>query len=223
MSTVFFELCYGKNKMGIPVLIIGERGSGKTASIINFDIDEVGVFCVSWKPLPFKKKFKVFNTDNYRTIEDILKKSSQNGKKCFVIDDSQYLMVFEEFRKISQPGYSKFTELALNMFHLIQCIVKETPPDCIVYLLHHSETTELGKRKAKTIGRMLDTHLTFEGLFSIVLFSVVDEGKYKFLTQSDGTIIAKSPMEMFPLEIDNDLKFVDTKIREYYGFIGKSE
>lgn len=209
--------------MGIPVLIVGESGSGKTASIRNFDIEELGVFCISWKPLPFQKKFKTVNTDNYKMIEDILKKSAQNGKKAFVIDDSQYLMVFEEFRKMSQPGFSKFTELAWNMFHLLQCIVKETPSDCIVYLLHHSETTELGKRKAKTIGKMLDTHLTFEGLFSIVLFSVVEEGRYKFLTQSDSSTIAKSPMGMFPLEVDNDLKLIDTRIREYYGFIEKSK
>ena len=37
------------------------------------------------------------------------------------------------------------------------------------------------------------------------------------MTQSDGATTAKSPMEMFPLEMDNDLKAVDTAIREYYG------
>ena len=63
---------------------------------------------------------------------------------------------------------------------------------------------------------MLDDQLTVEGLFSIVLMSQADNGKYKFVTQSDGTTTCKSPMEMFPLEIDNDLKMVDKTIREYY-------
>jgi hypothetical protein len=30
-------------------------------------------------------------------------------------------------------------------------------------------------------------------------------------------------MEMFPLTIDNDLKLVDTTIREYYGFTVNSK
>ena len=45
---------------------------------------------------------------------------------------------------------------------------------------------------------------------------VTKEG-YFFLTQSDGYNTCKSPMEMFPFKMDNDLKLVDTTIREYYG------
>ena len=56
-----------------------------------------------------------------------------------------------------------------------------------------------------------------ESLFSIVLFCVTDGKRHYFVTQSDGVTTAKSPMEMFPLEVDNDLKAVDTVIREYYG------
>ena len=64
---------------------------------------------------------------------------------------------------------------------------------------------------------MLEEKLTVEGLFSIVLLCQTDGNKHTFITQSDGYTTAKSPMEMFPLEIDNDLKMVDTAIREYYG------
>ena len=42
--------------MGIPVLIMGESGSGKTASLRNFNETEVGIFNVAGKPLPFRKK-----------------------------------------------------------------------------------------------------------------------------------------------------------------------
>ena len=37
------------------------------------------------------------------------------------------------------------------------------------------------------------------------------------MTQSEGYSTAKSPMDMFPEEIDNDLKMVDSTIREYWG------
>ena len=70
---------------------------------------------------------------------------------------------------------------------------------------------------------MIDNWLTLEGLFSIVLMAVTDGKKHEFITQSDGTNTCKSPMDMFPYEIDNDLKYVDSTIREYYGLkkIGK--
>ena len=84
-----------------------------------------------------------------------------------------------------------------------------------MYFLHHTETVD-GRVKAKTIGKMLDEKLTVEGLFSIVLLCRTDGLSHKFITQSDGFTTAKSPMEMFPKEIDNDLKTVDRTIREYY-------
>ena len=54
--------------------------------------------------------------------------------------------------------------------------------------------------------------------------SKTDEAEHYFETQSDGCTTCKSPMGMFDFKIDNDLKMVDTTIREYYGFNdGKSE
>ena len=103
---------------------------------------------------------------------------------------------------------------------VIQYIVSAVPDDVIVYFLHHVETTDTGKIKAKTSGKMIDNQLTLEGLFSIVLLCSTDGTTHKFITQSDGYTTAKSPMDMFPLEMDNDLKAVDEAIREYYE-IGK--
>lgn len=206
--------------MGIPVLILGESGSGKSASLRNFDPSEVGVFNVASKALPFRKQLKVVDKATYRTI---LKGLSKPSLRTYVIDDSQYLMAFEFFDKAKEVGYEKFTNIALNFRNLIQFVITDTPPDCIVYFLHHVEETGTGKLKAKTIGKMLDEKLTVEGLFSIVLLCQTDGHNHTFITQSDGSTSVKSPMEMFPLEIDNDLKLVDTTIREYYGLTGGNE
>lgn len=200
--------------MGIPVLILGESGSGKSASMRNFLPEDVGVFNVASKPFPFRKQLPVFNTSDYGTICSILAKKS---KKSYVIDDSQYLLCFESFAKAKETGYGKFTDMALHFYNLVQFVITQTPPDVIVYFLHHTETdANTGKVKAKTVGKMLDSQLTLEGLFSIVLMCYTDGKKHCFITQSDGYTPAKSPMEMFPAEIDNDLKAVDTTIREYY-------
>ena len=199
--------------MGIPVLILGESGSGKSASLRNFEQEEVGIFNVAGKPLPFKKQLKKINNPTYT---DIIKGLKLGKVKTYVIDDSQYLMAFEMFDKAKETGYGKFTDVALNFRNLVDFIIKGTPDDYIVYFLHHTETTETGKIKAKTSGKMLDNQLTLEGLFSIVLLCKTDGKEHYFETQSDGYTTCKSPMEMFELKIDNDLKMVDTTIREYY-------
>lgn len=152
-------------------------------------------------------------TSNYNTIISKLKEAKF---KRYVIDDSQYLLAFELFDKAKQPGYNKFTDIAVNFQKLISTIVNDTPDDCIVYLLHHTEETNTGKIKIKTVGQMLDNQLTVEGLFTIVLLARYSNKEYKFVTQTDGSNPCKSPMDMFENEIPNDLKLVDNKIREYY-------
>ena len=199
--------------MGIPVMVLGSSGSGKTSSLKNFEPDEVGIFNVAGKPLPFRKKLPVVNNAKYSTILKVL---SNPGLKKYVIDDSQYLMAFESFDHAKEVGYAKFTNMALNFYNLIHFIVTRTPDDLIVYFLHHTELSEDGRIKAKTLGKMLDNQLTLEGLFSIVLLCRVEGNEHFFITNSDGTNPAKSPMEMFEMRIDNDLAFVDKTIREYY-------
>ncbi|MBW6409017.1 ATP-binding protein [Clostridium weizhouense] len=203
--------------MGLPVLILGESGSGKSTSMRNFEDGEVGIFNVASKPLPFRKKLPKLNGASYKQIVSGLSKSKL---KTYVIDDSQYLMAFQMFDKAKETGYGKFTDIALDFRNLIQFIITGVPDDVIVYFLHHVETTETGKIKAKTSGKMIDNQLTLEGLFSIVLLTSTDGTEHKFITQSDGYTTAKSPMDMFPLEMDNDLKLVDKTIREYYELEG---
>lgn len=203
--------------MGIPVLVLGESGSGKSASLRNFEPDEIGIFNVASKPLPFRKKLLKVDKANYGVIMQALSKPT---KKVYAIDDSQYLMCFEQFARAKETGYQKFTDMALNFYNLVHFVIESLPPDVTVYFLHHTDTNDMGKVKAKTIGKMLDNQLTLEGLFSIVLLCRTDGTRHYFETQSDGYTTAKSPMEMFDREIDNDLKMVDNTIREYFEIGG---
>lgn len=200
--------------MGIPVLILGESGSGKTYSIKNMDPDKVGVFLVEKPRLPFRKEFKCKKNASYM---DILRTLAEPKLKQYVIDDSQYLLVNEFFDRAGETGYQKFTDMALNFRNLIHFVINKAPDDVIVYFLHHTETDSNGKVKAKTIGRMLDEKLTVEGLFDIVLRTQVDPDGHWFVTQTNGYDTVKSPEEMFSLKVPNDLALVDKTIRAYYG------
>ena len=58
-------------------------------------------------------------------------------------------------------------------------------------------------------------------MVTISLRCITDEDRHHFITNSDGKDISKSPEEMFELVIDNDLKFVDVTIREFYDIKGE--
>lgn len=205
--------------MGIPVLTIGQPGQGKSTSIRNFGKTEVGIFNVASKPLPFKNDLDVISHATYQTIYQSWERAKAKNalRKAYVVDDADYLMTFQAFARAKEIGYQKFTDIAVDFYNLIQYIINGLPDDVIVYILMHTEQTEQGVTKAKTTGKMIDNQLSLEGLFTIVLLAQTDGTDHWFVTQSDGYTTVKSPMGMFPARIDNDLKLVDTTIREYYN------
>lgn len=201
--------------MAVPVLVLGQSGTGKSYSMKNFNENEVCLISVQKSLLPFRKKFEeTVVTDDYTKI---IKTMKATKKKVIVIDDTQYLMCNEFMRRATERGYDKFTEIAQNFWSLVVEEVNKLPADTIVYLLCHTSTDENGVEKMKTIGKLVDEKITPEGLFTIVLKTVVSDGKYAFVTQNNGKDTVKSPEGMFSTyAINNDLKYVDEKIRNYY-------
>lgn len=196
------------------MLILGESGSGKTTSMRNFKNGEVGIINVGCKPLPFQTTIKLFNSDDYSEITKALIGAKT---KSIVIDDVQYLMANEFMRNAKINSYQKFTDIALNFWNLVQTVIKSLPNDVIVYFLGHIARDNDGNERFKTIGKMLDEKITIEGMFTIVLKTLVQDGKYMFTTQTNGMDTVKSPIGLFDSQtIDNDLKFVDDKIRGFY-------
>ena len=207
------------------VIRLHHEQSGKTFSIKNFSPEEVGVISVEKGRLPFKSELKVVkvksfndgehtpaqaNAARYSWIESAIKTCKM---KSVVVDDSQYLLVNELFERAKEKSYDKFTDMAVNFRNLIHFINDLPEEDKIVYFLHHTDIGADGREKAKTIGKMLDEKLTLEGCFDIVLYCQ----DHKFFTQANGQSTAKTPEGLFDtVEIPNDLKLVDSAIRDYY-------
>lgn len=203
--------------MAIPVLIIGESGSGKTFSIRNLDPKTTGILSVEKGRLPFKGDFKVMKNATYGDITKALRRANM---ATYVIDDSQYLMVNEEFDRFNENGYQKYAEMALNFRNLVHMINKELPDNIIVYFLHHTQETASGKIKAKTIGKMIDDKLTLEGCFDIVLMARIMGDQYVLQTKGEQGSTVKSPVGMFEADqIPNDLSLVNKAIADY-GWLG---
>lgn len=211
--------------MGQLVYILGRSGTGKSYSMRNLDPAKFAVINVQGKWFPFKNasKIKYVVTDDSDSIVKNIK-GLATTYNIIVVDDFQYVMANEFMRRAMERGFDKFTEIGRHAWDIANC-VRDLPAETIVYVMCHTDTDQEGLERLKTIGKLLDEKIVMEGMSTIVLKTNVSDGKYTFLTQNNGKDTAKSPAGMFPsYAIDNDLKYVDDKIRSYYGFEGsKSE
>lgn len=209
--------------MGVPVFVYGKSGSGKTRSLKFFGTDEIMLVNVEGKTLPFKQQFKyICKTDS---IDTIITQLNKMPCKTAVIDDAGYLMTHHFMNnhrnKKGNASFDMYDDIADNMYNLIRRIKVETPDDVIVYIITHEDTNDAGDTKIRTIGKLLDNKVCLEGMVTICIRCMSDNGKHFFRTQTDGFDITKTPEDMFDaVEIDNNLKLVDDTIREFYGWEG---
>ena len=202
-----------KEMNSVPVLLIGQSGSGKSTSLRNFTKEEVAVVNVLGKPLPFKSDIKAPKCDDYASI---LKAIAGTKKKTIVIDDANYLITNEFMNKSSVKGFDKYNEMGNNFFNLINGI-KNIEGGKTVYLIMHEDADENGYVKPKTIGKLLDDKVNIQGMFTVCIRSMFENGNYIFRLKTNGQDCVKTPFGMFETDsMENDLKQFDKVVREYY-------
>ena len=207
--------------MGMPILIYGKSGAGKSRSLKYFAEDEILFINIEGKELPFRNSFKYrCRTDSIDTIIDQIKKMPC---KIAVIDDAGYLMTHHFMdnhrNKKGNASFDMYDDIADRMYFLVQRIKNEVPEGVRVYIMLHEDTNDAGDTKIRTIGKLIDNKVCLEGMVTICLRCMSDEGKHFFRTVTDGYDITKAPEDMFEeAEIENNLKFVDDTICEFYGW-----
>lgn len=203
--------------MAQKILIMGESGTGKSTSMRNCDPTTTAVVNPVGKPLPFKAKFDMLNNEtDARKITRYMKEQAVAGKKLIVVDDFQYILAVPYMNRIKETGWDKYNDFGANYFEIID-VCKDLPDDVVVVYMTHLETLDNGLTTVKLIGKLLREKITIEGLFTVVLRTGVNEGKYYFYTQNSGKDTVKSPLGMFPVyAIENDLAYVVDKVRNYY-------
>lgn len=216
--------------MSIATMVLGESGTGKSTSLRNLDPAHTLLVQTVKKPLPFRSKDwkpatrenpagSVFVTDDSAKIVAAMKRTA---KEIVVIDDFQYLLANEFMRRVTDhevgnSAFAKYNEIARMAWDVLMASTG-LPDHKRVYILSHTSTDDFGKTKIKTIGKLLDEKIVMEGLVTIVLKTVVQNGNYLFSTQNSGADTVKTPLGLFDDElIDNDLAAVDEAIFSYYG------
>lgn len=218
--------------MSNTVLIIGRSGSGKSSSLRKLDPQSTFIISVLDKPLPFKGYKKLYvhikgwddkegnylATDDWQRIIKCIQMINQKRPeiKTLIIDDIQYVLANEFMKRSAERGFDKYSEMGMHYWSIINAAMG-CRSDLLSFFLSHNEIDNNGQSKVKTIGKMLDEKITVEGLFTTVLHTIVNDDEYLFLTQSDGTHNAKSPLGMFEEKlIENDLSIVIKKLNEYF-------
>src|SRR5690606_24230089 len=150
--------------------ILGESGTGKSASLRNLDPADTLLIQAVKKPLPFKspdwrrfdketcKTGNIFQTDHAGQIIGLMQKTK---RKVIVLDDIQYVIANEIMRRTNDTWFNKLTEIGKNAWDIINAAAVLND-DVRVYILSHVETSESGHTKIKTIGKMLDEKIALE-------------------------------------------------------------
>jgi hypothetical protein len=214
--------------MGIPVMILGESGSGKSTSMRNLDPLKTLVIQPIRKEFPFKSRDwkpctrenpngSVVVTDDYQAIKRILDGAGERGKTTLIIDDSNYLMTNSSLRRSEETGFKKFVDFAKAHWELV-IHAQRVPGNMRIYFMSHLQTDNEGRQRPKSIGKMLDDQIVLEGLFTIVLGCHVRDDKHFFTTKNSGFNCVKTPIGLFgDGALDNDLAIVEQAIVDYYG------
>ena len=208
--------------MSIAAFILGESGTGKSTSMRSMNPAETLLIQAIKKPLPFRSSgWRYLSKEGGNIIVcdqsvQIIAAMHKTQRQIIVIDDFQYILANEFMRRTDERGFDKFTDIGKHAWDIL-CAASSLPDHVRVYILSHTETSESGRVKAKTIGRMLDEKITIEGMFSIVMRTCVINGQYLFSTKNNGSDTVKTPLGLFDADhIDNDLAAVDAAIVDYY-------
>lgn len=212
--------------------VMGESGSGKTTAMRNLppeqtfylDADRKGLNWKGWREQYNVEKKNYYSSDSFSVAAGLLNKIDKMEDfrhiKYFVIDTLNGLMVAEEMRILAMQSGDKrsaWSDLAQNGWAIINQALT-LRDDLTVIILCHSETISddngIIRTRIKTNGRKLEK-LVLESKMTTVIWSVRQDGKYKFILSADGST-CKVPLGAFDKdECENDIMTVIKALEEF--------
>lgn len=204
------------------ICLAGASNSGKSTSLKYLNPEETFIISCTNKQLQipgFRKKYPKIEikdkkltgnwmvSNNYTNINKILDIVSKTRPeiKTVVIDDANYLLSNETFQNALVKGYEKFSVLAKNYYDLIQ-YCQGLRDDLLIVFVSHIENagTDLEPDyKLWTTGKMLQSQINLDGLFSYIIYSEryipdgEDEVHYRFRTRTNGNDTCRSVQGCF--------------------------
>lgn len=227
-----------KEKLGVPVLIIGDSGSGKSTMFSSLPPEKTIIINTERKTLPFEnaKEFKNFDVSTNKMLWNVLNTISKGGEK---IDKYEYI-VLDSFTSMTEiiEAYSEFAfqgfEQWKNYNALIRDVIKMLKSfKQQVFIVGIPETQDIGFNNTKQYARVKGKELKFgylEKEFSVVLFTnpIYDDESgemedCELLYKPNRKNTAKAPIGLFNKRPKNDALSICESLRKFYGTKPKEE
>lgn len=210
------------------IALMGESGSGKTTAMRNLDpaetyyidCDKKGLSWRGWKAQYNAEAKNYLRTSNKALVLKVLNgiNDKLDNIHVIVIDTINGIMVDDEMTRMNEKGYDKWVDLAVAVYGIINYALTMRDDITVVFVAHsQTDRDDNGNSwtRIKTSGKKLDK-IVLESKFPVVLYAKTVDGKHIFETQAKNST-AKSPMEMLPETMDNDIAEVIRLMNEYYG------
>ena len=212
--------------------VMGESGAGKTTAMRNLppketfylDCDKKGLNWKGWRSQYNEDNKNYWKSDSFSVVTNLMDRINSEDTfkkvKYLVIDTLNGLMVAEEMRILAMQSGDKrsaWSDLAQNGWSIINKALAMRD-DLTVIILCHSETISddngIIRTRIKTNGRKLEK-LVLESKMTTVIWSVRQDGKYKFILSADGST-CKVPLGAFDGdECENDIMIVIQALKEF--------
>lgn len=220
--------------MGKAILVIGEPGTGKTRGIINLPPDKTVIVSPNNKDLPFKggstmyskEKNNYFRTVTFDGIKAVIEGVDKKmpNVKYIIIEDLTHYLSERVMQDAKIKSYDKWTDLGVDVFNALIRATSNVREDLWIIVIAHTMTsTDVQGNQIITIqtaGKLLDNVIKIPSYFTYVLHTDPVLGadhkmQYRFLTNTDGVRIAKSPEGCLDLHEENDYAQIINKIETY--------
>lgn len=213
------------------LLILGPSGSGKSSCYRNLPPDKTEIIDVELKGFPFRTKFpRVTHVETVPTFYPAVAAAVANPANEIVVIDS-IVKHFENALNFCRASYKNFdiwSNFNMHIRNTVNACKSKTKImvaiglDDFVDILAPDGSKTSARRAATLAGKEWEGKV--EKDFLMVLYTDVRKDlsknppvmKYQFLTNSDGICSAKSPADMFPQYVENDLNIVLSRVKEYY-------
>jgi len=205
------------------IFVVGQSGSGKSTSLRNLDPARTIILNTEQKQLPFKGAGKFKRMAMIPSFESFQKYFADALTKA----DAD-VIVLESFTSLCEMIMMKAKKIhtgwdVRNYFNdkVFELVLASKNTEKYVVFIGIDETVDsidgIAFRQVKIDGKQLKG---IEKEFVITLFTVPreDNGKvvYEFVTGGDVIRSAKSPMEMLPEKMPNDLAEIIKLSEQYY-------
>lgn len=210
------------------IIVEGESGTGKSTSLRNMPVEKSMILAASDKPLPFRNsaawapRIKVLGDmiEIPAWLEKIngpRKDGSPTGIDYVIIEDHTHFqnnrILSEKFglAGAGQNKYKRWEDFGKDVYGSVFGMAPKLKNIKAIIIMAHVTKDADGMYTFKTFGKMVGNTVDPVSYARIVLHTIAGADKkeakdrYVFITNNDGVHEAKSPMDMFPQQIPNDL------------------